>query len=363
MKNIVFVINTLEVGGAAKMLKYVANIACNVFDTVHIISLFDSECSSSNLNNKIRIKCLDLGSISRLKRKYLLIYRLRENLKELRPSFICSFVGHVNVISRLASLGLKNITFMSAERGDPYTQSFFWKLLTRWAYKNSDYCFFQLDNARDFFGNSIGNKSFVIPNPYIPNANVSPFWGLRKKTIVSAGRFSQEKCYDDLIEAFSIVKKKHPEYTLTIYGDGPMLAQYKDHVHKLNLSDTVSFPGYVSCVAEKIREDGIFVLSSLYEGIPNSLIEAMSVGIPCVSTDCTPGGPAFLFNNSERGLLVPVLSPKKMSDAILKYIENQDLASQKGRMAVEVLEDLNEERIRNMWLQAFNQIIECHERS
>lgn len=354
--NIVFVINTLKVGGAAKMLKYVANIATEVFDGVYIISIYDVEYESTDLKPGIDILGLGFENVNRFKRQFQMVGAIKKAIRTFSPKYVCAFVGHVNVMTRLATLGMKDVVMMSAERGDPFTQPLMWKWITKWAYIKSDYCFFQLDKARDFFGRKVLQRSFVIPNPFVTNCPVEPYYGERKKTIVSAGRFGKEKCYNDLIDAFSIVHDKYPEYHLVLYGEGPMLSEYKKQVHRLNLDEYVIFPGYVKNVSKEIAQDGIFVLSSLFEGIPNSLIEAMSIGIPCVATDCTPGGPAFLFNKQERGLLVKVHDTKAMAEKICEYIENPMLAKDKGMKAVGILKELEENNIRRMWIQAFNRI-------
>lgn len=353
---IVFVINTLKVGGAAKMLKYVANLSTEVFDSVSIISIYDTDTCFPDLKPSIVVYSLGFENVNRLKRQFLMVGSIKKALCNISPGYVCAFVGHVNVMTRLATLKMKDVVMMSAERGDPYTQPLLWKWITKWAYLRSDYCFFQLNKARDFFGKRIFIRSFVIPNPFVSNCPVAPYFGERKKTIVSAGRFGPEKCYNDLINAFSIVHERYPEYELVLYGDGPMLPEYKNQINKLGLDKSVSFPGYVDNVAQIISHDGIFVLSSLFEGIPNSLIEAMSVGIPCVATDCTPGGPAFLFHNQERGILIKVHDVKAMADAICKYIENPKLAEEKGKNAIKVLNDLDEVKIHEMWLEAFNRI-------
>ena len=354
---ITFLINTLKVGGAAKMIKYVANIATEIFDKVSIISMYDDSYNEKDLNDDIDIICLGFENVNRFKRQFIMVSQTKAIIEKERPDFVCSFISHVCFIGRLATLNNKNIIYISAERGDPFTESFLWKKLIKWTYKNSDFCFFQLDKARDFFGSEVAEKSFVIPNPFIPTDNIEPYNGVRRKTIISAGRFAKEKCYDILIDAFAIVLKKHPDYQLILCGDGPMLSEYKKQIANLKIQDNVIFPGYVKSVSKAVRGEGIFVLSSLYEGIPNSLIEAMSVGIPCISTDCSPGGPAFLFNNETRGMLVPTRNVNAMTEALLELIENSNRAKNYGQKALEVIEELNEKKIRMKWESVFEQII------
>lgn len=354
---ITFVINTLKVGGAAKMIKYVANLAIDIFEEVSMIDMYDDNYTENDLHAKVKIICLDLGNINRLKRQFLLISTLNKSIQQEKPDYVCSFIGHVNVIARLATIRLKKTVFISAERGDPYTETFLWKKLTSWTYKKSDYCFFQLKKACDFYGENVKEKSFIIPNPFVSKDIIIPYQGEREKTVVSAGRFSTEKCYDILISAFAKVSKIYPDYKLKLYGGGPLLNKYKKQAAELNILEKIEFPGYVKSVPEAIRKDGIFVLSSLSEGIPNSLIEAMSVGIPCISTDCTPGGPNFLMKNGERGLLIPVKNVEAMTEAICKLIIDKQLASHYGIKAKEVINELEESRISKMWECAFKEII------
>ena len=354
---IVCTINTLRVGGAAKMLKYVTNILTSRFEEVVIIDLYDQKYEVEDVHPNIRVLFGELELKRGLMRRIFLVPVLRNFIVQENPDFILSFISHVNVISRLATLGLNRIVFISAERGDPYTLPFFWSLLTRWTYNNSDYCFFQLAAARDYFSSKVKSRSFVIPNPILSSECLLPFKGERNKTIVSAGRFSYEKRYDILIKAFSKVLKVHSDYKLILVGDGPLLEDYKSLAKELGISHAIRFPGYVKSIPNALYREGIFVLSSFYEGMPNSLIEAMSVGLPCVATDCTPGGPRFLSKGGERLLLVPVNDVEALVDALMKLIENRDLARSYGDEAIKVLDDLNESTISKQWTKAFDLII------
>lgn len=354
---ICFIINQLKKGGAAKMIKYVSNIAADIFEEVSIIDIYDEEYNTNDLNKKIILKTLGLGKVNRFYRQFLFIPILRKELKKQNANYICAFIGHVCTMSRLAIIGINKTTFISCERADPYSEPFLWQIITKWTYRNSDYCIFQLEKARDYFGKQVIRKSYVIPNPVIVNNNIEPYSGKRNKTIVSAGRFSPEKCHDILIEAFAIVHKIYPEFKLIIYGDGILRHVYEKQIERLNIQNNVLMPGYVKCVAETIRKEGIFVLSSRFEGIPNSLIEAMSIGIPCISTDCTPGGPSLLMKNGERGILVPVGDVNKLASAIISLIDNQQLTNQLSKNSIEIVHEFSEPKIREMWIEAFNKII------
>ncbi len=354
-KSILFVISQLDIGGAAKMLKYVSNLCTSSFKKVVVVSYYGSDTPAGmndgivffNLNTKIsKLPIWRIPAVS----------RLHQIIKKEDCDIICSFLPDISFMSLLASFRSR-ARIISAERGDPYEFSFLWRKLMTYTYKKSDYCIFQLEKARDFFPESVRNHSFVIPNPYVPSDNGGYYYGERKKTIVSAGRFASQKRYDILIRAFSIVHATHSDYKLVLFGDGPCLSQYVSLAKELGVIDYVEFPGYVKSVPQAVKDQGIFVLSSDYEGIPNSLIEAMSVGVPTISTDCTPGGPAFLTANGERGLLVPVHDVDAMANAIVFYIENPELANTYGKNGMEIISVLDIDRINNMWLSAFSEVL------
>ncbi len=355
-KRIVFVINSLKIGGAAKMIQFVASNVSVLFDDVTMVSIYDSK-SYGDLPDTINRA--DLGVNSKLFfpiRFFLIITRLRRFFKKSQPDYICSFVCDVAFFTRVSSLGLGAI-LISAERGDPGVYSRLYQSVIRWTYSHSDYCFFQLERARDHFGKIIKEKSFVIPNPYVAQSGVTPFNGPRKKTIVSAGRFTWQKGFDILIKAFARVLEVYPEYQLLLYGSGPLEHEYHMLCRELGIENKVLFPGYVECVPKAIREEGLFVLSSRFEGIPNVLIEAMSVGIPTVSTDCTPGGADFLTCHGKRGLLGPIDDVQVLSDNICKLIGNESLYKYLEVEGPKVLVELNPKTISQEWQLAFSKII------
>lgn len=360
MKNntILFVIQTANIGGAAKMIKYVANLLCDEYKHVRLLTIFDKN-RSEGLDERVLSEELGIMRRGIFTWRIVAIHKIRNYIKKISPDVVCTFISDYCVLVRLATLGLSPI-IVSSERGDPYTETFPWNFLVRWAYSNSDYCIFQLDKARDYYGEKIARKSFVIPNVFVQDCPVEPFQGVRNKTIVSAGRFVPEKRYEVLIQAFAHVLAQKPDYSLILYGDGPSKKDYITLCEELGIMGHVVFPGYVSSFSKAIREDGVFVLSSKYEGIPNTLVEALSVGIPCIATDCTPGGPFFLTKGGQTGLLVPVDDVNAMADAIIRVIDNENLSKELSKKGPSILSELSPMRIDNLWRSTFNTILKKH---
>lgn len=352
-KKILFIVTSLAEGGAGKMVHHIASVFANEYKHVYAVAINKEEKIALN-NGVTYISPLNehRGGINGF---YHTIKAIRKLVKDINPNIVISFVSDVAVCTRIATLGIRNIIVLSAERGDPFTLNGMWKLLTQWAYVNSDACFFQLPDARDFFGKRIKKKSYVIPNAAFFNGEIGSH-AYKNKTIVSAGRFVWEKGFECLIDAFAVIHKEYPEYKLVLYGDGPFKQKYEEQIDKLHLAEFVVFPGYTRDISGALKNEGIFVLPSRYEGIPNVLIEALLVGIPTISCDCTPGGPRFLTNNGERGIIVPVDDVERIVDSIKLLLNDRRLYKEYEEKGPTIINELSPEIVEKQWKEAFVQI-------
>lgn len=353
-KTILFITGALTYGGAGKMMIHVAGICAREYKHVYAVALNpdDPICTIDN-----GVKFLPTIGIhgSGLKGRYKTIKAIRSVVKKIKPDILVTFVSEEAFCSRIATLGMRNLIVVSAERGNPYADKKYVGMAIRWAFNISDWCFFQLEHAMAFYGNHIVKKSFVIPNAAFFNGTLGSHKA-KRKTIVTAGRFVPEKGFEYLIEAFKIVYEKYPEYHLIIHGDGFMKNEYKLLVSKLGLTDVVEFPGYSNDVAAAFTNEEIFALPSLAEGIPNILIEALLVGIPTVSTDCLPGGPRFLTDNGKNGIIVPVANKEALADGIIKLIEDKELYRKFEEEGPKIINKLSLDVVEKQWIDAFRKI-------
>ncbi len=344
-------------GGIGKMLRFVIAECVPIFACV---SLLHRGRASSNDIPPEEVKEFEIPSFSirnALLWRWKQISEIRRNIININPDIVCCFGTEQAVMVALAMVGLNGIKLIQCDRGDPYTQPLVWRPLAKWAFKRADNCVFQLEKQGRWYGKTVMKRSAVIPNAFIPTGTLLPNVGERKKTIVSVGRFVYEKRYEVLLEAFNDIHKKHPEYKLVLYGEGPYRKRYERMIRQYSLEAYVDMPGYTNDSMNVIRDAGVFVLPSLYEGIPNTLIEALAIGVPTVSTDCTPGGPDFLTDHGRRGLIVPVNDSKAMADAVCKIIEDPVLASQLSQRGQEVISLLDKDRISNLWIDFFESVI------
>ena len=217
---------------------------------------------------------------------------------------------------------------------------------------------FQTQEQRDWFQGTTGEaRLIVIPNA-INEEFIRPIYsGVRRKRIIASGRFTNQKNHRLLLETFARIAKNFPDYTLTIYGEGPLRAELEQCIEKLCIRDKVSLPGYVTNIGEELKDASLYVLSSDYEGMPNALMEAMALGVPCVSTDCDGGGARFLIKNEKNGLLAPKGDVEALAAAMERMLGDSDFAERCGQEARKICERLAPKKVYGEWEQFIESVV------
>lgn len=155
----------------------------------------------------------------------------------------------------------------------------------------------------------------------LKNEDITDQWIIKNKPpyIIAAGRLAIWKGFDDLINAYSLIKNKIP-HKLIILGDGEEKQNLKKLIKEKNLEEYIFMPGYVSNPLKYFEISDIFVLSSLSEGMPNVMIEAMMCGCTPVSTNCMTG-PSEIIKDNEYGYLSPIKDHKTLAENILNAVK------------------------------------------
>lgn len=348
---ILFVISAMNGGGAERVLATLANRYVQQNDDVTILMVAGDE-SAYPLDE--RVQCLSIGQPSHgnplLQIKRLFV--MRKYFKQHTDDVIVSFGTEINLFTILSTLGLKNRVIVS-ERNDPNRCRY--PLFRNIIYHLGRGFVFQTEDAKACFSKSIQKRSVVIPNPIrreLP-ASMAGIHGekgtIREKKIAAVGRLEPQKNHRLLLQAFAGFWKKFPEWELHLFGQGSLECELKQTTAELGAEKQIIFEGFQSDVLERIRSYGMYVLSSDYEGISNSLMEAMAIGLPCISTDCPIGGSALCIQNGENGLLVPVGDAKALQKAMEHLADDEELAKKLGKNAVLIRETFSEEVIAAMW--------------
>lgn len=176
----------------------------------------------------------------------------------------------------------------------------------------------------------------------------------RNKTVIAAGRYTAQKGFDMLIEAWALVHGKHPDWQLNIYGNGDFTL-YQQQADSLGLNGSLVCHDAVKNIYDKYLESSIFVLSSRYEGFGMVLAEAMSAGLPAVSFSC-PCGPRDIITNGEDGILVERNNIEQLANGICFLIEHEDVRCRFGTNARKNMHRFEQEKIMQKWICLFDSL-------
>lgn len=358
MKKIMVINDNLSKGGAQKMLAFAISSLSSRYEIVLYLENNTIEFSIPQIV-KVNIITKQLNSRSRIFRFFSLIKYYREVFISEGFDAVLCFGPYYTFLGYFVTLG-RNGKLIGSERRSPSYLKGYLKWISKFVFPRCDLAVFQLEQARAFYKNINKNRTAIIPNPYIGNISDSilPFVSRRKIVVMAAARLEYEKGFDVGIKAMILFHKEYPEYKLLIYGDGNFDAMYGEEITKNLAQDYISYQGLSKNIVDEIKEASIFLLPSRSEGIPNILMEALGAGIPCIASDCLPGGSRLLIGkNYERGILVNVEDYESIAIEMAKIVGNPEFADSLSKNAIQVREIFSEERIANKWVSSVEGIV------
>ncbi len=334
-------------GGGAE--RFAINISSELFRRGHRVDLV-----VGNLRGPLRDDVAEGVRLIELGRRHnsANLVRLIRYLRKERPDVLLSSQPGANVISVIAArLSRSNTRIVVTQHislsGAQRNQARGWAevapanlgkaarglaldRLARWAYPRADRIVAVSEGAARSLSLSyeIPSQSIsVIYNPVVTARLVAskdepadhPFFDQADEPVVLAvGRFEHQKGFDDLIEAFALLRRDTPA-KLLLLGDGPKREALEELAVRSGVGDEVAMPGHVEHPVAFMRRGSVFVLSSRYEGLPTVLIEALYAGIPVVATDCE-SGPREILEDGKHGMLVPVGDAPALAVALEKAL-------------------------------------------
>lgn len=362
-KKIMLFITSLNSGGAERMISLLANSLSEDGYNITIVTT-DSAIKEDfySLNNNVKRIRIEIDSHSGLKGLQSTIKRIfaiRRIIKNNSPDEVISFINLTNIFVLLACTGLK-IKPIVSERSDPTDMSpskvvnYSW--LRKKIYKRAKAVVIQTERGVEKFYNICGytgNNCVVIANPIDKKLLEIPYqYSTESKKITAMGRLENQKGFDLLIKAFSKLPSKHQDWTLTIWGEGSKRKELEAMVKDLNLEERITLPGKTNSAWQELAKSGLFVLSSRAEGIPNVMLESMTIGTPVVATDCDTG-PSDLSQNGSDALLAKVEDIDDLSQAILKMIESPELRKEYSKKGLSVRTRFLLKNIIEDWIKLF----------
>lgn len=391
-----FLIKTISGGGAERVITLLSNsFAERGYNTTLIIthqSLKDADLTniqknvltislddvvtreSKKLKSFLMLKARFVGKCNRtflrksddeyLIKKYEVrnfdkVHWLKKHFAKNKQNTIIAFLNDSVYLSLLSAC--KGDKVIISERNDP-RQSLSSKTsfaFFRTMYPKADEMVFQSPDAMQWYRENTSVKGRVIFNPIKPDLP-ERFIGERKKKIVNFCRISGQKNLKLLVNAFELFTKYYPDYELYIYGDavGNGAEGYidcvKEAIEQLDCKDSIHILTAQKNIHSLIRDYAMFVSSSDFEGMSNSMLEAMAIGLPTICTDCPAGGARAIIKDHENGILVPVNDVDALANAMKEVAGNPKLAEKLSVNGTKIREELSVEKIVNQWMEIIN---------
>ena len=353
MKRYIFFIGTLRNGGAERVVSVLASQMAEEGMEVEILTYYDKPVFYK-ISDKVKLTVVEKENGN--KNKIQNLFWLRNYFKK-NAQVVISFLAPFNMMAIGANLG-NGIPMIVADRNDPtkIPSNKVVRAIRDFLYRLADGVVVQTEKNRKYFSKTVQKKSAVIYNPVdLKEYAGAALQSQKVKKIVTAGRLMPQKNQKMMIRAFAEVLKTHPGYELVIYGEGPSRQELESLVDELGLGSNVSMPGNVSDLFERMKDSEMFVMTSDYEGMPNALIEAMCLGLPCVSTMVS--GATDLIKNHENGLLVEVNDQNGFEKAMIELLDNPELSQKISQKSVELNEMLKLSKINEQWISFIKTVL------
>lgn len=335
MKRILFIVPFLSSGGAERVVSIWTSELAKMGANIHLL-VFYRVGNEYPVNDNVVIHAIkenkeEYNKISKTKK----IIFLRSKLQSIDPDLIIPFISHVGLMTSIARIGLQTKMIETIRIDPKYSpKNKVLRLFRDISVLLSNGCIVQNEKQKKYFPKWSHEKIHVFANP-ISDEFIQverTISNLQIRTITAVGRLEHQKNYTMLINAFS--KLRNLDLTLNIYGEGSLKDDLQIIINDLGLSNRIKLCGRSNDIKEVFMNTDLFILSSNAEGMPNSLMEAMAVGLPCISTDC-PTGPSDLIDNEINGVLIPVDNEEALINAVNNMIDNPKEAYQMGKRAKE----------------------------
>ncbi len=283
------------------------------------------------------------------------ITKLRREIRAARPDVVISFLTRPNIVALIASMGL-SVPVIVSERNCPQLQPLgrVWSQLRQIMYPRAYGLITMTEGALSFFPKHLRKRSWVIPNPltveFERHSDPNTF------ILVAVGRLVPQKGFDLLLEAFAMIADQHPDWTLSIWGEGSDKAKLESQRNALGLQNRVVFAGRSPRPSSWLSEAGAFVMSSRYEGWGNALLEALGSGLPCVSFDCM-WGPSEMIENGVNGLLVQSENVPALASALSRVMGDSALRVSLSHSALASAKRFSKSEILLRWDQVLQETV------
>jgi GalNAc-alpha-(1->4)-GalNAc-alpha-(1->3)-diNAcBac-PP-undecaprenol alpha-1,4-N-acetyl-D-galactosaminyltransferase len=354
---VTFIIPAVTSGGAERVMSVMANYWAAKGWEMTLIT-FDNGTVPPfyALDSRIRHLPIDIlqdspNLLAAIKINLKRVQVLRSTIVETKPDVVVSFMDTNNVLTLLATRRL-TVPVVVNEQIHPamFPVGRIWELLRRWTYPRAHQVVAVTERALQYFSADVQARGCAIPNPAlsVPSNQPPSATLLTKPSLIAVGRLHPQKGFDLLLQAFSRLQARYPEWSLTILGEGHLRSDLETLRDQLGLTDRVHFLGVVPDPQNFLKQADIFVMSSRFEGFPNALCEAMACGLPVISTDCL-SGPREIIRPDVDGLLVASEDIAALTDAMARLMSDVNERQRLAARAPEVTQRFGLTTVMALW--------------
>lgn len=344
-----FVTANLGSGGAERVTSLLANQFCQKGYDVEII-FFRNRLIFYELDSRIKVVVIEEECYSNAMWRKVLW--LRSYVKKTRPDVVIPFRVSVYCTTILSLLGV-SVSIVASERIDPRIPDSYWTLLRRLLLPFVSHLVVQTNYIKSYYPKFIQKKTTVIPNPVndevfsLPQSSLKGRGEERINRIISVGRLYPQKNQEMMIRAFAKVADVFPDWQLVIYGEGPLRESLELIVDSLEMKDRILLPGRTEHVIDELRKSKIFCLSSDYEGMSNSMLEAICLGLPVVSTKVS--GTEDLLKNGVNGYLVNKDDIESLATIFRRLVPDAELMDKMSLHNLTLSKQFRIDAVVNQW--------------
>jgi len=349
-KVIAFYIGSLSRGGAERVMVNLAKFFHSEGYRVYLVTKAIDEPEYEVPEGVVRIVAditTEEESKSRVRNLLNRIRKLSVIWKEIKPDIIVSFIRKNNLMAIASSRSLK-IPVVVSIRSNPARElsGKLFQKISFFMFRFADGIVMQTSQAKAYLPGYLQKKAVIMPNSLSEQfMQIEPDHNNRRQEIVLVGRIDDNKNQRMVLEVFSQIAEMYPDWSLHLLGDGDK----RKELEELYGSKEIIFHGQVADVTDYMKNSAIFVLPSKQEGMPNALIEAMALGMACISTNCPCGGPADLIRDESNGILIEVDDKDALKESLIKLMSDHELRKQLGEQAQLVRASLDPKSVNSKW--------------
>lgn len=347
-KRIAFFMGSMGRGGAERVVSILSRFYCELGWSVDICMLLHN-INEYPLDKRVSVIDMSKETCSNIVlRNAKMLVDIRTYMKQEKPNVVVPFLAKTSALVWLAMIGTARNKFrlVASERIDPVAANYskLLRVAVNRSFEKADAVVFQTKRAKRYYSKSIQAKSKIIGNPVTMNYERAE---KPDHVIITGGRLEHQKNQKMLINAFAKIADNHPDYSLHIYGEGSLQNELETQITELQLENRVFLKGNSPTYQKNLTRAEIFILSSNFEGLSNALLEAMMLGMPCISTNCA--GSDEIITDGENGMLIPVGDTIALAHAMDRLLIDKSLQDKLGKNAKVTAQKFETNNVIMLW--------------